>query len=119
MSGQPLRDAAYATMALHQRLSLDEIAAGVPTGTFPARDIQAPNWFAAAAGSGSRLAEVAPELAAEGAPAVASGLDLIRMYAPELQGDLDEAVVEPDVPTPPQDTRLRLELLQELADLDE
>ena len=119
MSEQPMRDAAYATMALHQRLSLAEIAAGTPSHTFPARDLQAPNWFAAAAGSGSRLVEVAPELAVPDSPDSADRLDLIRMYAPELQVAEDDSVHAPAPSRDDQRTGLRLELLQALSELDE
>ena len=118
MPEQPLRDAAYATMALHQRLSLAEIAAGAEARTFPARDLQAPNWFAAAAGSGSRLADVAPELAVDRS-ATEDRLDLIRMYAPELQVDDVEPIPVPEMAPEGQSKGLRLELLQALSELDE
>lgn len=119
MAEQPLQDAAYATMALHQRLTLAEIAAGARDHSFPARDLQAPNWFAAAAGSGSRLAEVAPELAVEETPGATDRLDLIRMYAPELQVDDVESAPQPATEPAAQGKGLRLELLQALSDLDE
>jgi hypothetical protein len=118
MTEEPLRDAAYATMALHQRLSLDEIAAGAADRTFPARDLSAPNWFAAAAGSGSRLDEVAPELRIEPATTEDDRLDLIRMYAPELQVET-EVTPPPLEPDEGRDRGVRIELLHALAELDE
>ncbi len=118
MTEEPLRDAAYATMALHQRLSLEEIAAGAADHTFPARELSAPNWFAAAAGSGSRLDEMAPELGVQAASTEGDRLDLIRMYAPELQVEA-EVTPPPREPDEGRDRGVRIELLHALAELDE
>ena len=113
-----LLDTAFATIALHQRLSLSELADGARDRDFPARSMQTPGWFSAAAARTSRLAEMAPELAA--AEADHGRLDLIHMYAPELESD--EAPELPPAPitvTPAAvDSDARRRLLAELRDID-
>lgn len=117
-SATALLDAAFATIALHQRLSLAELADGARDRDFPARSMQTPGWFSAAAARTSRLAEMAPELAA--APADHGRLDLIHMYAPEL--DSAEPAEIPPLPAPVTpaavDSDARRRLLAELRDID-
>ncbi|MFM9136005.1 MAG: hypothetical protein ACKOT0_11360 [bacterium] len=113
-----LLDTAFATVALHQRLTLDELAGGTRDRDFPARSMQTPGWFSAAAARTSRLAEMAPELAAT--PADHGRLDLIHMYAPELDTvEVDEPLpsVAPAVPAAV-DSDARRRLLAELRDID-
>ena len=110
-----LLDTAFATVALHQRLSLAELAAGSGGRDFPARTMQTPGWFSAAASRASRLAEMAPELVAT--PEDRDRLDLIHMYAPELDAVPDEDPTPPH-PPPAIDSDARRRLLAELRDID-
>lgn len=120
--------ASYATVALHQRLSLKQIAEGATERHFPMRDRATPEWFAAAAGTGSSLDQIAPELQID----LAAGdvdWDLIRMYAPELQqsetagvdsGRVKESDITGAASSPPsKDRDIRIDLLAELRDVDE
>jgi|GEM_PF-1703370 hypothetical protein len=80
---------AFALFALQQELDLTDIAAGSERGEFVSAEAHSPEWFAAAATSGASLLETAPELqitesGAESPVIKAAGLDLVRMYAPEL-----------------------------------
>lgn len=127
---QALTAAAYALFALEQPLSLDEIAAGARAGTFPGAALHTPGWFAAAADSGDLLS-MAPELQAlppDGDDeADLTGVDLIRVYAPEMA----ERRALPEEPTertyrdvdsaeqtqPRESTRISL--LRELENLDD
>lgn len=114
------RQAAYATVALRQGLPLRDIAAGAQERTFAALQSDTPEWFAAAAGRASGLDAIAPELQAE---ALGGDVDwdLIRMYAPELQGDLPPVGAEaPPEPSPePPEGNVRIDLLAELRGIDE
>jgi len=123
-----LTSAAYALFALDQPLTLEEIAEGARSGTFPASAPHTPEWFAAAADSDDLLS-MAPELrvlppdAAEEVDV--SGVDLIRVYAPEMARGSDaapqsraESAVEAPPAREPRES-LRLSLLQELSDLDD
>lgn len=103
---------AYALFALQQPLELDEMRAGASTRSLLMADASAPDWFAAAAASGASLLEMAPELrefANESTP------DLVHLYRPELEE-------QPEAAPPPADERapsVKIDLLKELADLDE
>ena len=124
--------AAYAMFALLQPITLDELREGAKTHSFPFAESQTPDWFAAAASDQSSLLETAPELLVlapdmDGSePVDVSGIDLIHVYAPELQGieDLDEepapVKAEPEPapgPTTPR-TSTQMGLLKELSNLD-
>jgi hypothetical protein len=127
---ESLSSAAYALFALQQPLDLPELAAAAPSWRFPLAATQTPDWFAAAASGESSLRDVAPELQVlstdlEEADRVdVSGMDLIHVYAPELQSieDLeDEPVAAPAAPAaaPEQPrTSTQLGLLKELGNLD-
>jgi hypothetical protein len=124
--------AAYAMFALLQPISLDELRDAAATHSFPLAETTTPDWFAAAAADDSSLLETAPELLVL-APDLDStdevdvtGIDLIHVYAPELQGveDLEE---EPPPPAPPAKpapapatprTSTQIGLLKELSNLD-
>lgn len=127
---ESLSSAAYALFALQQPLDLPELAAAAPSWRFPLAATQTPDWFAAAASGESSLRDVAPELQVlstdlEEADRVdVSGMDLIHVYAPELQSieDLeDEPVAAPAAPAPAAEqprTSTQLGLLKELGNLD-
>lgn len=123
-----LADTAYALFALEQPLALAEIAEGARTGTFPGAALRTPDWFAAAAESGDLLS-MAPELQAlppDGEePVDLAGVDLIRVYAPEM---IATSTSEPQVQNggfedvddesrPRESTRISL--LRELQNLDD
>jgi len=122
---EAMMQASYAAVALHQRLTLDQIAEGSAERHFPMRDHATPEWFAAAAGRGSSLDEIAPELQLDGSGGEVDW-DLIRMYAPELQqsepGTAEPQGVGTVAPAPTskgkQDRDIRIDLLAELRDLD-
>jgi hypothetical protein len=125
-----LASAAYALFALQQPIDLPELAAAAPGWRFPLAATQTPDWFAAAASVESSLLDVAPELQVlpsdlEEADRVdVSGIDLIHVYAPELQSieDLEEEPVPAPAakaPTPEQPrTSTQLGLLKELGNLE-
>jgi hypothetical protein len=127
---ESLSSAAYALFALQQPLDLPELADAAPSWRFPLAATQTPDWFAAAASGESSLRDVAPELQVlstdlEEADRVdVSGMDLIHVYAPELQSieDLeDEPVAAPAAPAPAAEqprTSTQLGLLKELGNLD-
>jgi hypothetical protein len=128
---ESLASAAYALFALQQPIELPELAAAAPGWRFPLAATQTPDWFAAAASGESSLLDVAPELQVlptdlEAADRVdVSGIDLIHVYAPELQGiedlDEDEPVPAPVAPAPAAEqprTSTQLGLLKELGNLD-
>lgn len=132
---EALVSAAYALFALEQPLDLPEIAASAPRWRFPLASTQTPDWFAAAASADSSLLDVAPELQVlsadlEEADRVdVSGIDLIHVYAPELQSiediegieDIEEEPVLPAAPAPPAEqprTSTQLGLLKELGNLE-
>lgn len=125
---EAMMQASYATVALHQRLSLEQIAEGAHERHFPMRDRATPEWFAAAAGRGSSLDEIAPELQLDSSTGDVDW-DLIRMYAPELQqpespGADSARAVTPEVTgsqssTPAKDRDVRIDLLAELRGVDE
>lgn len=128
---ESLASAAYALFALQQPIELPELAAAAPGWRFPLASTQTPDWFAAAASGESSLLDVAPELQVlpadlEAADRVdVSGIDLIHVYAPELQGiedlDEDEPVPAPVAPAPAPEqprTSTQLGLLKELGNLD-
>lgn len=123
---QALSATAYALFAFEQPLDLEEIAQGARAGAFPAAATHTPEWFAAAA-EASSLLDMAPELqvlADDDAAAEAvdvSGLDLIRVYAPEMQGPAeDEPPVAPPAAAPATPrTSTQLGLLKELGNLDD
>lgn len=80
---------AFALFALQQELDLNAIRSGSQAGELASADADSPDWFAAAASRDASLMDTAPELQ-NGQPddSVAGssqpGLDLVRMYAPEL-----------------------------------
>ena len=127
---ESLASAAYALFALQQSIDLPELSAAAPAWRFPLAATQTPDWFAAAASGESSLLETAPELQVlpsdlEAADQVdVSGIDLIHVYAPELQSieDLDEQEPTP-APAPaaaaeqPR-TSTQLGLLKELGNLE-
>lgn len=127
---ESLSSAAYALFALQQPLDLPELADAAASWRFPLAATQTPDWFAAAASGESSLRDVAPELQVlstdlEEADRVdVSGMDLIHVYAPELQSieDLeDEPVAAPAAPAPAAEqprTSTQLGLLKELGNLD-
>ena len=110
-----LASAAYALFALQQPIELPELAAAAADWRFPLAATQTPDWFAAAASGESSLLEMAPELQVlptdlEAADRVdVSGIDLIHVYAPELQSieELDEDEAAPAAPAPPPRSRGR------------
>ncbi len=128
---ESLSSAAYALFALQQPLDLPDLAAAAPSWRFPLAATQTPDWFAAAASGESSLQDVAPELQVlsadlEEADRVdVSGMDLIHVYAPELQSiedlDEDEPVAAPAAPAPAAEqprTSTQLGLLKELGNLE-
>lgn len=127
---ESLAAAAYALFALEQPLDLPNLAAAAPGWRFPLAATQTPDWFAAAASGEYNLRDVAPELQVlspdleEGDSVDVSGIDLIRVYAPELQSieSIDEEEpVAPAAPAPPAEqprTSTQLGLLKELGNLD-
>lgn len=129
-----LSTTAYALFALEQPLDLDALAQGARAGAFPAALTHTPEWFAAAA-EGSSLLEMAPELQVlptdlEEADAVdVTGIDLIHVYAPEMQAVVEaeerkkaEEAAPPPPPAPrpatPR-TSTQIGLLKELDNLDD
>lgn len=129
----PLGDLTRAMFALQQPIGLEEIASGLESGHWPMADAQTPNWFAAAATSGSSLLDMAPELQVlpadldEADRVDVEGIDLVRIYAPELAGLEDDVptsapvVVAEPAPRPAAapGASVQLGLLKELSDLDE
>jgi hypothetical protein len=126
---EPMSSAVYSLFSLQQRLPLDQLAQAAPGRSFPMALAQTPEWFAAASTQGSSLLDTAPELL--GLPTGAdnrvdlSGLDLIRVYAPELQAaaDLEDEPEPPPVAEPVKraatpGTATQIGLLRELGDLD-
>ena len=129
--GGSVASAAYAMLALLQPASLDDLRAATPGHEFPLALSSTPAWFAAAAAEESSLLETAPELLVlapdrESPDDVdVTGIDLIHVYAPELQGieDIDaEPAPPPEAPAPAQPSKPRaatqIGLLRELSDLD-
>ncbi len=125
---EALSSSAYALFALQQPLTLGELAVGARDRTFLSAVNHTPDWFAAAAGDSSLL-EMAPELQVlptdlEAADRVdVSGIDLIHVYAPELNGieDIEEPVAPPEPAADPvaqPRTSTQLGLLKELGNLD-
>ncbi|MDO8732059.1 MAG: hypothetical protein Q7L55_05735 [Actinomycetota bacterium] len=82
-------DAAFAMFGLQQPLTLAEIAEIAPELRFRMAGSQIPHWFAAAADGDSTLPEIAPELqallAGKDVTGALDGVDLVRLFAPELQ----------------------------------
>jgi len=126
---ESLAAAAYALFALEQPLGLPELAGAATAGRFPLAATQTPEWFAAAASGEYNLHDVAPELQVLSADLEAadrvdvSGIDLIHVYAPELQSieDLeDEEPVAPPAPAVAEKPRTstQLGLLKELGNLE-
>lgn len=124
---QALSATAYALFAFEQPLALDEIAQGARAGAFPAAATHTPEWFAAAA-EASSLLDMAPELRvladdSDSADEVdVSGIDLIRVYAPEMQAAAEEPEAAAPVPVPAPATprtSTQLGLLKELGNLDD
>jgi hypothetical protein len=131
--GESMAAAAYALFALQQPLPLTQLSASAHERGFPLAFSQTPDWFAAASDSESSLLEMAPELLVlpgdgdDDSDVDVSGIDLIHVYAPELQSveDIDEEeaptpIIPLAVPPPPTspDTARQLGLLRELSDLD-
>lgn len=128
-----LAAAAYATFALQQPLSLDQLAEATDAGSLPLASAQTPDWFAAAGSAGSSLETTAPELVvsqAGSSDTAQERLDLVRIYAPELtppSGVRPPApvartataatapVVEPSVPRAEDD---HLGMIKELGNLE-
>lgn len=123
---QVLSATAYALFAFEQPLALEEIAQGARAGAFPAAATHTPDWFAAAA-EASSLLDMAPELQVladdidSPEDVDVSGLDLIRVYAPEMHGVAEEPEpAEPAAPAPATPrTSTQLGLLKELGNLDD
>jgi hypothetical protein len=126
---ESLAAAAYALFALEQPLDLQDLADAAPGWRFPLAATQTPDWFAAAASGEYNLHDVAPELQVlpadsdEGDRVDVSGIDLIHVYAPELQSieDLDDEPVAAPVPAPAAEqprTSTQLGLLKELGNLE-
>ena len=129
---EPLSAMAYAVFALHQPGDLAALEAAARTRTFPLALPTTPAWFAAAAAGDSSLIDMAPELQVlpvdleEAEHIDVSGIDLIHVYAPEMQElaalEEPEAPAEPAPPPPPPAptprTSTQLGLLKELGDLD-
>lgn len=120
-----LASTAYALLALEQPLSLEEIARGTVTGTFPSAALHTPDWFAAAADTADLMA-MAPELQGMGGEAAdeqdAPAWDLIHVYAPEMTrgsgaDDAVETAVADSAEQPRESTRISL--LKELSELDD
>ena len=124
--------ATYAMFALQQPISMDELAAGGRDRTFPVASTRTPNWFAAAASTESSILETAPELlvldpGSESGDAVdVTGIDLIHVYAPELESlEAIEETPEPVPRRPAPDaqgtprTSTQFGLLKELSNLDQ
>lgn len=121
--------ATYAMFALQQPLSLAQLTEAARDTRFPMASAQTPEWFAAAASGTSSLLETAPELVVlpadlDSADAVdVSGMDLVHMYAPELESieEIEEpaavAAPETEAPAAPR-TSTQLGLLKELGNLD-
>lgn len=105
----------YALFALQQPLDLDELRAGAATGSLPMSDATAPDWFAAAAASGASLADIAPELRDVVNEPTQSTPDLVRLYRPELGASDQEHAVPPTAST----ESVKIDLLKQLAELDE
>jgi hypothetical protein len=127
-----LSAAAYAMFALLQPLSMDELRSATPLQAFPLATSSTPDWFSAAASDEWSLLETAPELLVlspdmeDSEDVDVSGIDLIHVYAPELQG-IEELDEEPDpAPADPKDTpapatprtSTQMGLLKELSGLD-
>jgi hypothetical protein len=128
---ESLAAAAYALFALEQPLALPDLAAATPGWRFPLAATQTPDWFAAAASGEYNLRDVAPELQVlspdleDGESVDVSGIDLIRVYAPELRSIEsleDEVKEEPAAQAAPAAeqprTSTQLGLLKELGNLD-
>lgn len=103
----------YALFALQQPLDLDELRAGSATGALPMSDAAAPDWFAAAAAAGASLLEMAPELRGLADEATQATPDLVHLYRPELQDEEQPAPSGDGAPS------VKIDLLKELAELDE
>ena len=103
----------YALFALQQPLDLDELRAGSATGALPMSDATAPDWFAAAAAAGASLLEMAPELRGLADEATQATPDLVHLYRPELQDEEQPAPSGDGAPS------VKIDLLKELAELDE
>lgn len=104
----------YALFALQQPLELDELRAGAATRSLPMADASAPDWFAAAAASGASLLEMAPELRDLVDESMPTTPDLVHLYRPELEEQPE--VTEPAAERAP---TVKIDLLKELAELDE
>lgn len=121
-----LASSAYASFALQQPLSLEQLAVAADDLSFPLATTQTPEWFSAAGSPGSSLADTAPELVVGRGAGSADGsqekLDLVRMYAPELGPD-DAKAPAPVPPRPPitpvpDETEHPDEAMQMLRELD-
>jgi hypothetical protein len=122
-----IASATYALFALLQPVALDELAEGGRGSTFPVAATSTPDWFSAAASQDSSLLETAPELLVLAPDRDASqtvdvtGIDLIHVYAPELE-KIEELEEEPKpapvaAPATPR-TSTQMVLLKELSNLD-
>lgn len=97
-----LVDAVYASFALQQPLTLQELAEGAPRYELQMTHTQTPLWFAAAVHE-PNLMKTAPELM--GIPeemeseewAGLAGTDLVHLYAPELDSHVATPVRQPVV----------------------
>lgn len=97
-----LVDAVYASFALQQPLTLQELAEGAPRYELQMTHTQTPLWFAAAVHE-PNLMKTAPELM--GIPeemeseewAGLAGTDLVHLYAPELDSHVATPVRQPIV----------------------
>ena len=104
---------AYTLFALQQPLELDELRAGAATRSLPMSDATAPDWFAAAAAAGASLLEMAPELRELAEKSTPTTPDLVHLYRPELEEH------EPAAPADERAPSVKIDLLKELAELDE
>jgi hypothetical protein len=127
-----LASGAYALFALQQRLPLSQLLDASGERTFPLAFAQTPEWFSAASGDESSLLDTAPELLVmsddDEEDVDVTGIDLIHVYAPELQAAA--ALEDDDEPEPPParakeaagphapGTATQIGLLREISDLD-
>jgi hypothetical protein len=131
LAQKAIATSAYALFALQQPVSLDQIADGAGTSSFALAPMQTPSWFAAAASEESSLLETAPELLVlpgdgdDDSDIDVTGIDLIRVYAPELdQLEEVEELQSDEEPGRPVEvvakprTSTQIGLLKELSNLD-
>lgn len=118
----------YSVFALQQPMTLEEITSVTDGHTLLMSHAQTPEWFAAAASLKSSLPDMAPELSAShrNSPSV-DGIDLVWLYAPELQElereddaaqDVGAHVRGDDISPDQRVASVQIGLLRELLDFD-